>query len=127
QGEHVRFDNVTFRPKPVQKRIPLWVGGESQAALRRTARLGDCWYPASHNQEALFDTPARLKAGIDRLARAAEAGGAISNRLRSPSSGSSRRNGPRGRRRMARARCSLEARLICVTMSRPSRRRGLTT
>ncbi|MBV8868246.1 MAG: LLM class F420-dependent oxidoreductase [Acetobacteraceae bacterium] len=75
QGEHVRFDNVTFRPKPVQKRIPLWVGGESQAALRRTARLGDCWYPASHNQDAPFDAPARLRAGIDRLARAAEAGG----------------------------------------------------
>jgi alkanesulfonate monooxygenase SsuD/methylene tetrahydromethanopterin reductase-like flavin-dependent oxidoreductase (luciferase family) len=74
QGEYVRFDNVTFRPKPVQKCIPLWVGGESQAALRRTARFGDCWYPASHNQEELFDTPARLKAGIDRLARAAEAG-----------------------------------------------------
>ena len=59
QGEHVRFDNVTFRPKLVQKRIPLWVGGESQAALRCTARLGDCWYPASHNQDAPFDTPAR--------------------------------------------------------------------
>ncbi len=73
QGRYVRFENVTFRPKPVQQPIPLWVGGESQAALRRTVRFGDCWYPASHNQEAPFDTPARLRAGIDRLARAAEA------------------------------------------------------
>jgi probable F420-dependent oxidoreductase len=73
QGRHVRFGNVTFRPKPVQNPIPLWVGGESQAALCRTARFGDCWYPASHNQEAPFDTSARLRAGIERLARAAEA------------------------------------------------------
>ncbi|HJS84675.1 MAG TPA: LLM class F420-dependent oxidoreductase [Acetobacteraceae bacterium] len=72
-GRHVRFENVTFRPKPVQARIPVWVGGESDAALRRTARFGDCWYPASHNQAAPFDTPARLKAAIERLARAAEA------------------------------------------------------
>lgn len=75
QGRHVRFDNVAFRPKPVQARIPIWVGGESQAALRRTARFGDGWYPVSHNHEAPFDTPARLKAGIDRLARAVETEG----------------------------------------------------
>jgi probable F420-dependent oxidoreductase len=74
-GRHIRFDNVSFRPKPVQKRVPVWVGGESEAALRRTARFGDAWYPASHNQAAPFDTPARLKAGIDRLAQAVEAEG----------------------------------------------------
>lgn len=73
QGRHIQFENVIFRPKPVQGHVPVWVGGESQAALRRTARFGDCWYPASHNQEAPFDTPARLRAGVDRLARAAEA------------------------------------------------------
>ncbi len=74
-GRHVRFENVSFRPKPVQSRIPVWVGGESQAALRRTARFGDGWYPASHNHEAPYDTPARLRAGIERLTRAAEAEG----------------------------------------------------
>ncbi len=70
-GRHVRFDNVSFRPKP-RSRIPIWVGGESEPALRRTARLGDGWYPASHNHEFPFDTQARLKDGIARLARAAE-------------------------------------------------------
>jgi probable F420-dependent oxidoreductase len=75
KGRHVRFENVSFRPKPAQAHIPIWVGGESDAALRRSARFGDCWYPVSHNQKEPFDTPTRLQAGIDRLARAVEAEG----------------------------------------------------
>ncbi|MEO8715571.1 MAG: TIGR03619 family F420-dependent LLM class oxidoreductase, partial [Acetobacteraceae bacterium] len=75
QGKHVRFDDVIFVPKPVQSRVPIWVGGESEAAMRRTARFGDGWYPVSHNHEAPFDTPARLKAGIDRLGAAMKAEG----------------------------------------------------
>ncbi len=71
-GAHVAAADVIFRPKPVQPRVPIWVGGESGAALRRTAQFGDAWYPVSHNQAAPFDTPERLAAGIDRLARAAE-------------------------------------------------------
>src|SRR5258705_5755161 len=41
-GKHVRFANVGFDPKPVQKpHPPIWVGGESGPALRRAARIGD--------------------------------------------------------------------------------------
>ena len=36
----------TLSPKPVQKpHPPIWVGGESRRALRRTAELGNGWYP----------------------------------------------------------------------------------
>ncbi len=72
QGRHVSFQNVIFRPPPVQKHLPIWVGGESGPALRRTVRFGDAWYPVSNNQQILLDTPERLKTGIERLARAAE-------------------------------------------------------
>lgn len=69
-GRHVRFANLAFEPKPVQKpHPPIWVGGESPAALRRTARLGDCWYPIGSNPRHLLDTLPRLSAGIDRLRR----------------------------------------------------------
>ena len=35
-GNHVRFSNIGFAPKPVQKpHPPIWVGGESGPALRR--------------------------------------------------------------------------------------------
>ncbi|HUB45600.1 MAG TPA: TIGR03619 family F420-dependent LLM class oxidoreductase [Acetobacteraceae bacterium] len=38
-GKYVKFDDVVFTPKPPQQPIPIWVGGESGPALRRTARM----------------------------------------------------------------------------------------
>ena len=38
-GKYVNFADVLFPPKPVQQPIPIWVGGESGPALRRTATL----------------------------------------------------------------------------------------
>jgi probable F420-dependent oxidoreductase len=72
-GKFVKFDNVVFKPKPESKpHPPIWVGGESAPALRRAAQVGDGWYPVSNNAQILMNTPALLKAGIDRLHRAAE-------------------------------------------------------
>ena len=34
-----------IKPLPVQRPIPVWVGGGSEAALRRAGRLGDGWFP----------------------------------------------------------------------------------
>jgi len=73
-GKHVSFDNLMFEPRPVQKpHPPIWIGGESPAAVRRAVRHGDVWYPGSRNPAARLDTPERLKAGIDGLRRVAEA------------------------------------------------------
>jgi len=45
QGEFVRFENVLAWPKPVQQPgVPIYVGGNPPAALRRAARLGDGWF-----------------------------------------------------------------------------------
>jgi probable F420-dependent oxidoreductase len=45
-GQYVRFKNIAFEPKPVQKpHIPIWIGGNSKRAIRRAAALGDCWHP----------------------------------------------------------------------------------
>jgi probable F420-dependent oxidoreductase len=44
-GEFVRFDSVHVNPKPVRdRRIPIMLGGNSDAALRRVAAWGDGWY-----------------------------------------------------------------------------------
>ena len=68
KGTHVSFDNLIFAPKPIQKpHPPIWIGGESPAALRRTVKLADAWYPGNNNQQKPLDTPARLKMGIGEL------------------------------------------------------------
>jgi probable F420-dependent oxidoreductase len=76
QGEYVNFDKISFEPKPVQPGgPPIWVGGESGPALRRTARLGDAWYPIGTNPAFPLDSLARYKAGVAKLRRlTAEAG-----------------------------------------------------
>lgn len=52
-GEFFNFDEVVFEPKPVQRPWPpILVGGESKAALRRAARLGDGWIGMGHTLES---------------------------------------------------------------------------
>ena len=52
-GEFFDFDAVAFEPKPVQDPWPpILVGGESTAALRRAAELGDGWIGMGHTIES---------------------------------------------------------------------------
>ncbi|MBI4233342.1 MAG: LLM class flavin-dependent oxidoreductase [Chloroflexi bacterium] len=68
--EHVTFhgdfwhgEDVTIYPRPVQKGgPPLWIGGRSEAALRRAARLGDGWLASSV-------TPDEVASGIQAIRR----------------------------------------------------------
>ena len=47
QGQHYQISGIAFFPKPVQKPYPpIWVGGNTLAAMKRAARLGDGWNPA---------------------------------------------------------------------------------
>jgi probable F420-dependent oxidoreductase len=70
KGRYVRFSDMVMAPKPVQKpHPPLWIGGESPAALRRVARLGDGWYPIGTNPQHPLDTLSRMRAGIERMRR----------------------------------------------------------
>ena len=68
-GKYVRFRDISFLPKPVQQpHPPIWVGGESRPALRRTAELADGWYPLGSNPTFPMATPQQLAAGLERLA-----------------------------------------------------------
>ncbi|MGI9333429.1 MAG: TIGR03619 family F420-dependent LLM class oxidoreductase [Gammaproteobacteria bacterium] len=73
EGEFVRFRDVTFSPKPQQRPYPpIWVGGESGPALRRTARLGDVWFPIGSNPRHPLNTPQRFADGVAGLRGACE-------------------------------------------------------
>ncbi len=74
-GKYVKFSDVMFPPKPVQQPIPIWIGGESNPALRRTAKYGDAWYPIGTNPQFPLDTLDRFKAGAAKLAGLTEKAG----------------------------------------------------
>ena len=62
-GKYVQFGDVEFRPPPAQKpHPPIWVGGHTRPALRRTIEFGDAWHPINL-------TPAELRAGRAELER----------------------------------------------------------
>jgi probable F420-dependent oxidoreductase len=67
-GKYFAVADATIMPRPWQKKgPPIWVGGRSEAALRRTGRLGDGWLVSSVS-------PAEVEAGIKAIRRyAAEA------------------------------------------------------
>jgi len=74
-GEFFDFGPVMFEPKPLQKPWPaLHVGGESDAALARAARLGDGWIGITHTLES-------VRRPIEALARLREEAGRAGERF----------------------------------------------
>lgn len=67
-GTFVDFPKVTCSPRPVQASIPILVGGDTPAAIRRAARLADGYFPGSTE-------PAVLRGLIGDLAKAAQEAG----------------------------------------------------
>ena len=43
EGKFYQYRNVSVTPRPIQQPLPLWIGGNADAALKRTARLGTGW------------------------------------------------------------------------------------
>ena len=70
-GEHYQYQDVTISPRPVQQPLPLWIGGSSDAAIRRTAKLGTGWLGG-------IQTPAQVRPVVAKIrAATAEAGRSI--------------------------------------------------
>jgi probable F420-dependent oxidoreductase len=68
-GRYTRFADVRFAPRPVQRpHPPIWVGGHSRAALRRTVEFGAAWHPINR-------APDEIRAGRAELARLSAAAG----------------------------------------------------
>ena len=75
-GEYVSFSGVKFRPQPVQDPYPpIWIGGESPAALRRAGRVADAWYPIGNNPKFPMTNVPQLREGMDTVRKYAELAG----------------------------------------------------
>ncbi len=62
EGNHYQLSNIGFYPKPIQKpHPPIWVGGYSNAALRRAARIGDGWHPSNIDPDTIKEKRVRLR------------------------------------------------------------------
>jgi alkanesulfonate monooxygenase SsuD/methylene tetrahydromethanopterin reductase-like flavin-dependent oxidoreductase (luciferase family) len=69
EGTYVRFRDVGTYPRPArQPHPPIWIGGKSERALGRAARLGDGYL-------AIASDPAVLRREVERLQQRAEAVG----------------------------------------------------
>jgi probable F420-dependent oxidoreductase len=60
-GAYSRFAGMKFSPKPIQKPIPIVIGGISRPAIRRAARVGNGWHPLGLSPEALAQAIATLR------------------------------------------------------------------
>jgi probable F420-dependent oxidoreductase len=74
-GRFYRYSDICCEPFPVQRpHPPIWVGGHSRAALRRTARHVDGWYPVGAVAASPL-TPQEMLAHLETLKRLTEAEG----------------------------------------------------
>jgi probable F420-dependent oxidoreductase len=75
-GRFYRFPRLGAHPHPAQKpHPPIWVGGHTPPALRRTARLGDGWLPIGGRPPAdlppqeVRESIAKIRAEAQRIGR----------------------------------------------------------
>lgn len=78
-GEFTQLSGVALDPVPVQRpRVPVWLGGRREGAIRRAARFADVWMP-------YMVTPARFAASLAAVREEAQrqdrAAGSISGAL----------------------------------------------
>jgi probable F420-dependent oxidoreductase len=74
-GKYYPVRDVHVLPKPVQRpAIPVWIGGHTEAALRRAGTLGDGWHPIGMRPPALL-TPDEYAAKAKQVHDAARRAG----------------------------------------------------
>lgn len=68
-GRWTKFKDIGFSPTPVNNHIPVWVGGHSAAAFKRTAAYGDAFHSAFAHPDLLAEQWSAVKTECDLLDR----------------------------------------------------------
>lgn len=69
EGKHYKLTGTEIAPLPAQHELPMWIGGSSDAAVRRTARYGTGWQAGSEPVEEVARVIAAIRAAVIEAAR----------------------------------------------------------
>lgn len=69
EGRHFSLVDASISPRPRQTPLPLWIGGASAGAIRRTVRFGHGWLAPLQSPEEAAATVAAIRAESARVGR----------------------------------------------------------
>jgi len=75
-GTHYTVDSVTLAPGPLQQHVPIWIGGNRQASLRRAARF-DGWIADSADPTGLTLSPEDVARSVETIGRGGDYDAAV--------------------------------------------------
>jgi probable F420-dependent oxidoreductase len=71
-GEYFQYENASIAPRPM-RHLPIWIGGESEAAIQRTAALGDGWLGGLTTPRKAADVISQIKTALKNVGRQIDA------------------------------------------------------
>jgi probable F420-dependent oxidoreductase len=70
EGRFTKLDGVSISPRGMQKpRVPFWIAGRKDVAMRRAARHGEGWLPYMYTPEMLDESMIKIAAFTEEAAR----------------------------------------------------------
>ena len=72
-GVHYQLSGASISPRPVQAELPMWIGGSSKAAIRRTARFGTGWQGGAETPDVVGQVVADIRAAMAVMGRSIDA------------------------------------------------------
>ena len=63
-GRHFKLTGAQIAPTPVQADLPMWIGGSSDAAVRRTAKYGTGWQSGAETPATVGQVIADIKTAV---------------------------------------------------------------
>ena len=67
--QYYPYKDATISPLPVQSGLPLWIGGSSKAAIRRTARIGTGWLAGRESPDEIGPVILAIKQACEEAGR----------------------------------------------------------